>query len=448
MDYVATVLTTSVLWMPYFNIGLGLSPAWLAAILMILRAWDAVSDPLMGNISDNARTRWGRRRPFIVVGAFCTAAVYPFLWRPPTGHGDWAMAVYLTVVGILFFTSFTCWSMPYYALQLELTPNYDERTRLTAWMTFVGKLTSLAGGWLLAFLASPLFANKTTGKADIVGAMQTCSWYIAGIILVLGLMPAFFVKDRPLAAMASHQATESFWASIRESAHCKPFWTLIAVTFFLIMGNTAMGSLGTYVNVYLVNDGDLGAASIIEGWRSSGALITGLASIPFWTWVAERFDKKVALQLVLGIGVLAHLLYIVCIRPDMPYLQVVPGVLQSGVLGAVWLILPSMKADAAEYEELRTGRRREGSLNAFYSWFVKVALTLGVGLNGVLFTLSGFDVKLAAQPAEVLMRMKAVFIICPILLWVCALLVLRSFVLTRGRMRSIRDELEIRRGVA
>ena len=78
-DWVATGLMTSVLWMPFFNIGMGLNPVVLGCILMVLRAWDAVSDPIMGNISDNARTRWGRRRPFIFVGAITTAALYPLL---------------------------------------------------------------------------------------------------------------------------------------------------------------------------------------------------------------------------------------------------------------------------------------------------------------------------------------------------------------------------------
>jgi GPH family glycoside/pentoside/hexuronide:cation symporter len=113
IDYFATGLTVNTLWMLYFNIGLGIAPALLGLILMILRAWDAISDPLMGNISDNARTRWGRRRPFMFVGAILTAVIYPFLWRPPAGWGEWQVFFYLLFVGWLFFTAYTCFSMPY-----------------------------------------------------------------------------------------------------------------------------------------------------------------------------------------------------------------------------------------------------------------------------------------------------------------------------------------------
>src|SRR5471030_3270248 len=103
MDYVATGLSTSVLWMPYFNIGLGINPALLGLVLMILRGWDAFVDPVMGNLSDNTRTRWGRRRPFMVVGAVLTAAIFPFIWRVPSGFGTTGQIVYLVVIGMTFF---------------------------------------------------------------------------------------------------------------------------------------------------------------------------------------------------------------------------------------------------------------------------------------------------------------------------------------------------------
>ena len=85
MDYVAANFSTSVLWMPYFNIGLGIDPALLGIVLMILRGWDAFVDPVMGNFSDNTRTRWGRRRPFMVVGAILTATIFPSSGMFPKG---------------------------------------------------------------------------------------------------------------------------------------------------------------------------------------------------------------------------------------------------------------------------------------------------------------------------------------------------------------------------
>jgi GPH family glycoside/pentoside/hexuronide:cation symporter len=224
MDYVSTGLMTSVLWMPYFNIGLGISPAILGMVLMILRGWDAFVDPVMGNILDNARTRWGRRRPFMAVGAVLTSILFVLIWRLPPGVSETGKIVSLIVAGMIFFACFSCWSMPYYGLQLELTPNYDERTRLSAWMTLFSKFTGLLGGWTMAILTSSWFADPFTGKADIVHGVRTCSWFIAGLILITRLLPALFVKERYYEAETRHQPKDPLWQSIRESAGCKPLW--------------------------------------------------------------------------------------------------------------------------------------------------------------------------------------------------------------------------------
>ncbi len=446
MDYFATGVTVSMLWMPYFNIGLGISPALLGLCLMLLRAWDAISDPLMGNISDNARTRWGRRRPFMFVGAILTAVLYPFLWSPPAGWSQLGMFFYLLAVGLLFFTSFTCWSMPYYGLQMELTPNYDERTRLTAWMSFFSKIVALGGGWIMAILTGPWFADPETGKADIVNGMLTCRWFLAGMIVLVGLMPALFVKERYYAKEASSQARDPFWQSIKETFRCKPLWFLIGSSFFLSLGNASVISLGQYVNIYLVNGGDLADASVIDGWRYTSMVVVGILSLPLLTCLSEKFDKKTLVAAVLVIAMIGHLLYYFCLNPELPYLQLIPAVLQSGSLSAFWLFMPSMKADVADYDEIDTYRRREGALNAFYSWFIKAAGTCAMGIGGLTLEMSGFDVALQHQPHAVLMRMKWIFLVLPVAIWVFSLLLVLFYPLNRGKLVDIRARLETRRG--
>ncbi|WP_309383045.1 MFS transporter [Cerasicoccus frondis] len=446
MDYFATGVTVSTLWMPYFNIGLGMSPALLGLILMLLRAWDAISDPVMGNISDNARTRWGRRRPFMFVGAILTAAIYPFLWSPPADWSEMGKFYYLLGIGGLFFTSFTVWSMPYYGLQLELTPNYDERTRLTAWMSFFSKVMVLTGGWIMAILTGPWFADPVTGEADLVNAMMTCRWYIAGIICAIGLMPALFVKERYYKREASTQAKDPFWQSIRETFKCKPLWFLIGSSFFLSLGNASVLSLGQYVNIYLINDGNLADAAIIDGWRYTAVVVVGIASLPVLTWLSEKFDKRTLVISVLTMAMIGHLLYYYCLDPEHPYMQLIPAALQAGSLSAFWLFLPSMKADVADYDEVGTERRREGALNAFYSWFIKAANTCAMGIGGLVLEITGFDVALAQQPTEVLMRMKWIFLLLPVAIWIFSVILILKYPLSRERLLDIRTLLENRRG--
>lgn len=446
-DYFASGLTIGVLWMPYFNIGLGIDPAKLGFILMVLQAWNAVMDPVMGNLSDNARTRWGRRRPFMFAGAILTAAISPWIWRPPTEWGENAMVAYLIIVGIIFYTAFSSWAMAYYGLQLELTPNYDERTRLTAWITLFGKISGLLGGWAMAILAGPLFTNPDTGNPDIVHGMKVCSWFIAILILVVGLLPALFVKERYYEAETRFQSREPFWQSIRESVQCYPLWMLIGLSFFLVVGSSAVGSLGQYVNIYYVCHGDLAVSSLITGWKSCAMVITGILCIPLYTWLGERYDKKNVVGFMLTASLLGHVLNYFLMTPKMPYLQIIPGIFESCAIAAVWLFVPSMKADVADHDELKTTRRREGSLNAFYSWFIKAALTCSMGLGGLVLNISGFDVKRGPEQSSVVLHsMLLLYVVLPLLIWACGLVFVWLYPLDRMRMVAIRQQLEARRG--
>ncbi|AHF90051.1 sodium:melibiose symporter [Opitutaceae bacterium TAV5] len=500
MDYVATGLMTGTLWMPFFNIGLEMPAVVLGLILMVLRAWDALTDPIMGNLSDNARTRWGRRRPFMFVAAITTACLYPIMWHFPESvrdgtswlvHvADWipfiaklelaapekAASIYLILVGMIFFASFTVWSMPYYGMQLELTPNYDERTRLTAWMTLFGKISSLAGSWLLlfvifvgmlalgdpkalegkpAFLQKLLsgiqpwltsFTNPHPGEKPIVVGMRLVCWLIALGIVCFGLLPALFVKERYYKAEASKQASEPFWKSIGESIRCTPLWALISISFFLVLGSSSVGSLGQYVNFYYVCHGDLAKGAMIAGMKGSVIVVAGIASIPLFTWLGEKFDKRTMVMTMLASSMTGHLLNWFLMTPAHPYWQIIPGVFESSAIAAVWLFLPSMKADVADWDEIHTTRRREGAINAFYSWFIKASLTASMGIGGVVLQISGFNPKIGDQPQEVVNRMFFLYLTLPLIIWSVAMLSAWFYPLGRARSAQIRAELEARRG--
>jgi GPH family glycoside/pentoside/hexuronide:cation symporter len=445
-DFYATSLLTGTLWMPFFNIGMGMNPTMLGMILMIYRAWDAVTDPVMGNISDNARTRWGRRRPFMVAGAILMVLVYPAFWYMPMELSEHAKNMYLIIVGLLFFTVFTMWSMPFYGLQLELTPDYDERTRLTAYMSVFGKLGSLAGAWILALATSSLFTNPETGQGDILIGMKYVCWLICFFILIFALSPALFVKERVYRKEAAFQAKEPFWSSVKDSFSCKPLWNLIGVSFFLVLGGSSVGALGQYINFYYVFDGDLSAAAVLMGWKQTLIVVVGIGLIPVWTKLSERFDKRIMVAGLLVTGMVGHVLNIFTMRPDMPYLQLVNGVLEACTLSAIWMFLPSMKADCADYDEVSTHKRREGSINSFYSWFIKASLTASMGIGGLVLDLSGFDVKNPHQSSDVLSSMFAMYIIIPLVVWTITLLLACYYPLSREKMNVIRQDLESRRG--
>jgi GPH family glycoside/pentoside/hexuronide:cation symporter len=451
VDLMCGALLTG-LFMPIFNIGLGMTPVMIGVILMLLRAWDAMTDPVMGYISDNIRTRWGRRRPYMVIGAIGCAVIYPVFWFMPGDATDTTKFVYLLITGMAFYSAYTCWAMPYYGLQLELTPNYHERTRLTAWMTVFYKIVSLGSGWFMAIIASSYFANPTTGEADLVHGMRTMCWLVAFLILIFGLAPALMVKERDYGVSIAADGTRStshepFWKNIRESMHNRPLWILIGVSIGLVVGGGAVGAVGTYVGIYYVNQGDLAAAGVVGGWKATVITISGLALIPFWTWLGKTHDKRNLVITTLIITMFGHLLGYFLLTPTNPYLSIISGFFESAAMSAIWLFLPSMKGDVADYDEQQTGRRREGSINSFYSWFFKAALTVSAGLGGLVLQATGFDVKVNPNDPEMHHRMLIVYIFLPLVFWFGALILIWRYPLTRERMGEIRTELENRRGV-
>lgn len=445
-ESMAVALMLGTLWMPFFNIGMGISPITLGLILMAFRAWDAFTDPYIGNLSDNANTRWGRRKPFMVVGIIAAACVYPLFWYMPASFNDTAKVLYLLGVGFLFFTCTTTWCMPFYGMQLELTPNYDERTRVAMWMSIIGKLSMFVAGWVLAIVTSDYFANPETGEPDIIKGMRTVCFALAGVFLITGFMPILFVKERHAYKANPNRKKETFWASIKDSANCKPLWYLIGASFFLALGNVAVQSVWQYANIYYVFNGDIAAHSILAGWRTTAIVVTSLCCVPIVTWLSEKFDKKPVLIAMLTLMLVSHLLNLFLMTPEMPYLQLISGSAEAMGLSGFWILLPSMKADVADYDELHSGRRREGSINSFYSWFLKAAATLALGLSGFILAVTGFDAKLPAQSEEVVQSLRYAYIFLPMAFWIVSLVIVSRYTLVREGMQELRVTLESRRG--
>jgi GPH family glycoside/pentoside/hexuronide:cation symporter len=442
----AVHLTTGKLWLPAFNIGFGLSPTTLGILLFIFRAWDAISDPLMGHITDNTRSRWGRRRPWIVGGAVATGLCVALLFRPDPAWGQAGMIAYIFVLGMLLFTAATVWAMPFHSLLMELTPNYDERTRLSAVCALFSKGFGLINGWALAIATGAWFINAATGEPDFVRGIQTISLIMGVVIVILGALPGLFVRER-FAHATTATPKEPFWKNFRETLTCRPLWLLNGIVFFNLLGLISTSGVGQYVNIYYVSEGKVANAFLIEGYKETAMFLVGILSIPLWVKVCERLDKKVTLAIVLFGTMLGHLLNFFCLNPEYPYLQIIPSVFWSGVSSAIWLIVPSMKMDVADYDELDTHRRREGSLNSLLSWCIKMGIALGVAMSGFLLDATGFDVALGTtQPPEVLRKLVLFYIFVPIALWIPTFYFLWRYPLNRTVMAEVRAKLEARRG--
>ncbi|HEX2100184.1 MAG TPA: MFS transporter, partial [Candidatus Synoicihabitans sp.] len=152
---------------PVYQMTLQLDPALLALALAIPRFWDAMTDPAMGVISDNTHSRWGRRRPYIVIGAILQGLAFGLIWMVPGSWGQGATAAWLVVTLLLFYSCFTVYSVPLYSLTYEMTPDYQERTRVAAFSGFFDKSGEFVYQWIFPLTQLALFSSVLMGVRTV-----------------------------------------------------------------------------------------------------------------------------------------------------------------------------------------------------------------------------------------------------------------------------------------
>ncbi len=422
------------------NMGLGLSPALIGVAIFIFRMWDAFTDPVMGAISDNARWKWGRRRPYLVIGSVLCALVFPLVWLFGRGWSHQAIFAYFTASTLLFYTCFTFFSVPYLSLAAEMTPDYHERTHLISLRAFVNKLVAIGVGWLFALVTLDWFEDELEG-------MRWASLLVSLVFLVFGILPALFSRER-FHKQAMQQRKTPLVASLRATLSAKPFLMLVSMVLLMVMATMMSNSLGLYLNVYYVCHADKAAAAQIEGWSATAGMAVSILSIPVFNLLSRRLGKTRALAIDLWLLLLASLAKWVLVNPAHPHGLVLSAVLQAPGLTGIWILLPSMQADVCDWDELNTGCRREGSYSSVFTWFNKTGLSISLLLANLILVVSGFEVELGAgQRATTMLWMRILYCLIPVAAVACILFVLRKYPLTEPRCRDIRAELERRRGV-
>ncbi|MCE1202688.1 MAG: MFS transporter [Bacteroidia bacterium] len=380
------------------NISLGLSAFWLGVILIIPRLWDAISDPIIGHMSDNARTRWGRRRPFLLVGGLLVAFFFVTMWWIP--KGEWVremfpteagfqafQLVYILVSLLLFFTACTIFEIPHGALGMEMTQDVHERTRLFSAKSFVGNLFAMSTPWLFALANMEFFKGPGGNEAD---GMRYVSLMVAGLLVPLSVWWFSSLRE-PGFARASVQKKTDFWTDMRHAARNRNFIFLTLTIFTLAMGFNFVSLLGSYIPIFYVFGGDKVAGSWLLGINGTIWAVTGLLAVFPLNIISPRIGKRNTLLLAIGLMVLAQLSKIVCYNPDYPYLIVIPTILLSAGMLFFFTLGSSMVGDICDEDDLNTGMRTEGSFYSIFWWFIKMGTALASFVAGALIVLTAFD---------------------------------------------------------
>lgn len=425
---------------PFFNVALGVSPALLGIATSVFRLWDAVTDPLMGMLSDRTESRFGRRKPYIVLGAALAGLLFALMWWCPRGMSTTFYFGWFMLVSILFYTAFTIFGVPYVALGYEMSPDYHERTRIMSYRTWFASVGGICIQWLFWLTQRDCFE-------DTVDGMRWVGIGVGILLLVLGAAPGLFIKEQPLTvAEVAHNRANIKFGGLLKVFEVKPFRCILWTLVWAILGMFLVITLGFYINVYYVFSGDLKAASMILGVQGTFYHLCCMASVPLVAWVSGKLGKKAALLIFMFVAVLSNLAKWWCFTPANPWLQLVATGLIAPGLSAIWTLLASMTADVTDLDELENGTRREGSFGAFYGWTMKLGFAFCFLISGFILQWTGFDAKLGGtQPAGTLLAIRLLYTLVPAAGILIAMAVIARFPIDQRRSAEIRKQLDERK---
>ncbi len=419
-----------VLFAIYLTDVVGLQPGLAAAAVFVGRTWDYVNDPLMGYLSDRTRSRWGRRRPFLLFGFLPFALAFALLWWKPPIPSQLGLTAYYAVAYLLYDAAATFVYMPYYALTPELTLDYDERTSLTTYrMAF-----SILGG-LVAF----------TVPLALIGAMRpenSSRVFLMGILFgALSALPILLVflhtRERPeFQAQAQPALKESLRAALRN----RPF--LFAAGIFLVTWTTfdivqAMLLFFLKYRMNLEAESDLILGTIF---------IVALLALPFWEWASRHWDKRIAYSGGVAFWA-AVMIVLVVISPSwgLPVVLVLAVLAGIGV-GAAHILPWSIIPDAVEWDELVTGQRHEGMFYSLVTLMQKVASSLAIPVALLMLQFTGYMPNAPVQGPATVRGIQVLIGPVPAVLLCGGILFALLYPLGRERHAQVRAELQARRG--
>ena len=404
----------------------GLPAAAAGAVYFVARSVNAVADFSMGVVSDRARSRFGRRRVFLLTGAIPLGIVFALLWQLP-GLSGGALVLYYLAVAVLFNAVFSYVSIPYNALMPELTQSYDERTQLSGYrmaLAFVGNLLAAAG---VALLVDAIFG----GQAEYPTSYPIMGVLFGAVTTVLVLVTFAGTHERVVGEAASSGpllgAIRSLW-QVRE----------MRLALGLFIANQVAADIFMTVVIFYIKD-VMAVDADLTFVIMAIPLIVAVAAAPLWVVVGERMGKRKA-YLVAGCYYLVPLLVLLVMPAGQLWLLIVVAVAAGVGMSATQVLPWSILPDVVEMDEYQNGVRREGMFFGSTLFLYKVASAVTVGLATAMLGAFGYAEggATASQPDSALLAVRLLLGIGPAAFMVVAMLFARALPLSRERFEEVK----------
>jgi GPH family glycoside/pentoside/hexuronide:cation symporter len=429
----------------------GMDPVLAGLLGGLPRIFDAITDPIMGFISDNTKSRWGRRRPYIFVGAILSGILFAVLWQLDPENTQAFNFWYFLIFSMIFLIGNTMFATPLVGLGYEMTSDYNERTRLMAFSQTIGQIAWMIVPWFWVLIADPdLFETQAIGVRNL-------SVIVGLVCMALGVLPAIFCRGIDSANMENRKEINfkslgsnmvDLLKGIQQVSKSRPFMRLCGATFLVFNGFQLVASFSFFIIVYYMFDGSFADAGNWPAWFSTiTAVITAFGVIPIITKIANKYGKRNAFIISTMISIIGYVLKWWGFEPGNPWMMFMPIPFMAFGLGGLFTLMMSMTADVCDLDELENGMpRKEGTFGAIYWWMVKMGQALALVLQGFVLKFVGFVSDAPTQSLETMTNLRIADIVIPALTAGIAIWIMWNYSLSESRAKKIKAELVERRG--
>ena len=424
-------------------------PGWMWGVVSLApRIFDSLTDPIMGFISDNTKSKWGRRRQYVFLGAITMGVSFVIMWQLFRENPIDYNFAYFLFWSIVFYLGLTIFSVPYVAMGYEMSDDFHERTSIMAIAQWIGQWAWVIAPWFWVIMYDTAWFET----AD-VAVRELAIWVGLGCA-ICAMVPAIFIKSKstleedysPMTLKNIGGSLIKIWDSFGEAFTSAPFRKLCFATFLIFNAFNTVAAFTFFIIVYYLFNGDAGAAGI---WPTLfgcvGALCTTFLVIPIVAKMSKIMGKKKAFLISQSISILGYVMLWFLFVPGKPYLFLIALPFFSFGIGGLFTIMMSMTADVIDLDELTSGKRREGVFGAIYWWMVKFGFAIAGGLSGAIFSFIGFDTALETQPESAIIGLRLFFSGLPILGTVIAMFIMRNYDISEERANEIKEQLKIKR---
>jgi glycoside/pentoside/hexuronide:cation symporter, GPH family len=409
----------------FYATDVGIDLIDLANIMLFARLFDLVTDPLVGYLSDHTRTRWGRRRPWMIASLpFLMMGVYK-IFLPPEGVGIWYVFTWLMVLWL----GWTMLIIPYYAWGAELSPDYDERTRITGWRAAMGAFGSLVS------ITIPAIAVIWFELQGIAGIMKLTGIAVLIVIPIAVLITVSTVKENTKFTAPSLPVM----AGLKIMFNNGTFRWLVIAFMITNVGVAVLMPLNAFYITGVLEEPEASIPLLLFF-----TFLAGFLSVPLWVWISKLVGKHRAW--IGGFLVVTSISPVYLFLGPGDFWLMAPFVIVSAIGTGSFVALPnSMKADVIDIDAARTGENRAAIYFSAWSLVIKFANTAGSWLGLWALSLVGYNAKVMSENTpESIQGLQYVYAFLPSAIFILAAIVVWNYPLTRARQARIRAAIDRR----